>query len=362
MIEVLIFIGKIQPSSIPFEMAKKTHERQDVNVTLVSFYDKNKSEVEASASEGLMNSVLLDGKSRFDPSAWRRLYKEMSKDKYDIIHTHQNFIGSVARVIAEFCDISIVDTEHRPHDSFTLLQNLVNAPTLRLADKVVSNSHSTQSSFRWYEELILSDHQKEVVYNGIDINRIDSRVQSAEPSNELAIITVGRFVRVKNISTIIQSFSLIKKEFPDATLVLVGYGPLREELEDLCKNLNISSDVRFTGKVSRNRVYEELAGAKVFALMSFAEGFCVSAVEAMAAGLPVVASDIDVLHEVIGDPGVFVNPGDPDEIAKALAELLENSEKRRRQGEEARERARTTFSIDRTVREYAKIYRELADS
>jgi glycosyltransferase involved in cell wall biosynthesis len=81
----------------------------------------------------------------------------------------------------------------------------------------------------------------------------------------------------------------------------------------------------------------------------------------MAVGLPVVVSDIDVLNEVVGDPGVYADPNNPTEFADAITNLLKNPQKRERLGISAKERARAKFTLERTAKKYYEVYNQVAD-
>jgi len=145
--------------------------------------------------------------------------------------------------------------------------------------------------------------------------------------------------------------------------VIAGSGPLLDELKVKTTKLQINDIIHFTGYLpEREHVYKLLHESDFFILPSIYEGFCVAAVEAMAAELPVLASDIDVLHEVVGETGVFADPDDPTEFADALIALAEDPERCERLGKEAKERALSTFSLDRTAHEYYNIYKELGES
>jgi len=300
----------------------------------------------------------FDADSRFDGSAWSAFNDELSRG-YDLLHTHHNFSGSVARVLASRKDIPVVNTEHRDHSSYSFLQNLVNAPTLPLAEWIVSNSRVTQDSFRWYEQRLLDEDQLAVVHNGVNINRIEdvlSETPDAQSDETVRICTVGRMVPVKNQKSLIRALRPIVELDDDVELVLVGDGPLRGELEALATDLGVFDHVRFTGEISRRRVYEVFRRSDIFAMPSHAEGFCVAAVEAMAAGLPVVASDIPVFHEVIGEPGIFASSEDPEMFAEELSNLVVDEEYREEHGSACRTRARGNFDLNETAKEYRDIY------
>ena len=359
MSRIVSLVSHLSPTSNALRIATATADFPEIHVTVASFYD------DSTAGEYDIEIVPLQANSRFDVAAFYRLWQLLLQGDVDIVHTHDNFIGSVARVLGTLADVSIVDTEHRQHDSFTMLQNAVNAPTIALADRVVANSKATERSFLSIERALLDSHQIAVIHNGVDIACVDSAITEGtgrDKADGIRIITVGRLVKVKNQKLLLRAFAIVLKSFPEAELVVVGGGPLRKELEDFVDSLGIQKQVHFLGEIPRKEVYSQLTHSDLFALPSSSEGFCVAAVEAMAAGLPVVVSDIDVLHEVVGEPGVFADPDDPIEFADALIALAEDQERRERLGTEAKERARSNFSLERTAREYYNIYKQIAES
>jgi glycosyltransferase involved in cell wall biosynthesis len=342
-------------------------ELTDADVVVVSFFDESRESIDAisDVEEIPLTVRALGGSSRFDPGAWATFFRELKRD-YDVLHTHHNFSGSLARILASICGLHIVDTEHRNHRSFSLLQNLVNASTLPLADRVVSNSQATQDSFSWYERRLLSGHEQCVIYNGVDLERIQrvvSETSRSDPdSNSMfRICSVGRLVPVKNHATLLRAFASVVEREADSELLIIGSGPRRQELESFARFLGISDHVKFPGEVPRRRVYQYLARSDVFVMSSHAEGFCVAAVEAMAAGLPVVVSDIEVFHEIVGEAGVFVDPEDTTEFTDAIL-ALRVDETRYSLGRDARERAHSMFSLDKAATEYYNLYKELAET
>lgn len=365
MVRVLVLVNDISPSSIPFELSVEIARTTDTEVVICSFFDDRLDDILDKISIGTLpvEIIPLGGTSRFDRHAWSAFRSELVNN-YNLVHTHQNFSGSVARLLARLEGAPIVNTEHRAHQSFSLLQNLVNAPTLPLATHVVSNSHATQDSFRWYERIVLNDERLSVIHNGVDLSRINRALDHTDRLNEdtFRIVSVGRMVPVKNQSTLLLAFSLFSEDSPNSELVMVGDGPVRGQLEKMAGRLGISESVRFTGKVSRQRVYELLGASDVFVISSEAEGFCVAAVEAMAAGLPVIASDIPVFHEVLGDCGIFVKPDQPAEFSRVIQELRENDERRSKIGERGAERVSSHFSLDRVAQQYYELYLEVLEN
>lgn len=357
MIRVLHLVGSTSPTSIPVDIARATNQLESIESTVLAFLQ--------SSTTGVYDTpvLALGARSRFDIRAYRRLRDVIEQCNIDILHTHDNFLGSVGRVVAATTDVAVVDSEQRQHTAHSPLQNAVNVPTLPLADAVVPNSVQTRDSFLRSEEILLDESNISVIYNGVDFDRISAAgdENSDDGGDELRMITVARLIDIKNHRTTLESFARVKESHEHAELVLVGDGPLRSELEAFANDLGIDSDVQFLGEVERAEVYRQMQQSDLFVLFSRSEGFCLAAVEAMASGLPVVVSDIDVLHEVVGDVGCYADPDDTDAVATAINDLIEDADQMTALGEEARERAEQQFSLERTAQEYQELYAELVD-
>lgn len=171
-VSIPFIVGSISATSIPVEFAIVLARETDTDVTIAALYDEESltefPEIEA------VDVVTLGADSRFDPDAFGSLWTLLRERAVDILHTHQNFLGSAGRVLAALTGAVSVDTEHRAHDSMTTLQNLINAPTLPLSAVVVANSQTTLDSFEGVERLLLelTRTPTRVVHNGVDINRI----------------------------------------------------------------------------------------------------------------------------------------------------------------------------------------------
>jgi glycosyltransferase involved in cell wall biosynthesis len=281
----------------------------------------------------------------------------------DILHTHHNSTGSLARIAVADIGVKVVNTEHTDHTHFSVLQRIVNSFTYPLIDSYVSNSNNTAESTSWYEDLLLFNSEREIIYNGVDTRSVEKAGESRlDLPDGPIIVTVGRLVEAKNHRTLLHSFQLIVERVPNATLVIIGSGPLSNELRQSARDLGVVDSIVFAGHLTRPEVYSVLNRSTIAVFPSWYEGFCVAAIEAMAAGLPVIVSDIDVLHEVVGDTGVFVNPNDSNEIADAIVDLLKQPDRRGDLGTKAKERVRSTFSLDLTAQQYCSVYKDVANS
>jgi 1,4-alpha-glucan branching enzyme len=138
---------------------------------------------------------------------------------------------------------------------------------------------------------------------------------------------------------------------------MIGGGPKAEALKQHAEATGYMDDIHFTGYVPT--VYPFLPAFDVAVFPSLWEGFGLTPVEAMIAKVPVVASDIPVFREIIGDGGILVESKNPTQIAAGVTSLLSDGEKSEEIGKRGYERATSEYAIGRTVREYEQLYREL---
>ncbi len=168
----------------------------------------------------------------------------------------------------------------------------------------------------------------------------------------------GRFVQRKGINFLLESWKNVVNKFPNAKLILLGDGHLLSNMKKMAAGLGIDSSVDFRGHV--NSVTDFLHITDIFVLPSLQEGMPNSLLEAMACGLPVIASKIGGVVDVVedGKSGILFEAGDVSGLASAMIRLLKDTELRQRLGAEARKRIVDNFSIDGIADEYIKLYRE----
>jgi glycosyltransferase involved in cell wall biosynthesis len=176
--------------------------------------------------------------------------------------------------------------------------------------------------------------RRHVVNLGIDLDHFRS-AEPAFPAEGPVIGTVGRLDEQKAQGVLIDAIPRVLERYPDARLVLVGDGPLRDRLEGHARHLGISESVLFAGK--RDDVPRWLASFDIFALTSLFEGLCYAVLEAQAAGVPVIATPVGGVRETVvdGETGLVVPPGDDHALAGAILRLLDDPDEARRLADEA---------------------------
>ncbi|MBN2430501.1 MAG: N-acetyl-alpha-D-glucosaminyl L-malate synthase BshA [Acidobacteria bacterium] len=184
--------------------------------------------------------------------------------------------------------------------------------------------------------------------------------QRLAKEDEKILVHASNFRPVKNIPHIIEMFANLHQQVP-ARLVLIGDGPERSAAEHLCKTLGIRDHVVFPGM--RSNIVEFLSVADLYIMASQTESFGLSALEAMACGLPVVAYRVGGVPEVVaeGVTGLLVSKDDIAELGRAAARLLQDDELRASYSVAARQRASKVFSHERVVSQYERLYRRVID-
>lgn len=227
---------------------------------------------------------------------------------------------------------------------FRLLSRLERAAARR-ADRVVVPSEYSRGVVAGLYGVERS--RIDVVPEGLDVERWERLASDTPPpgadSGMPTILNVARQYPRKNTADLLRALPRVRERVSDARLRVVGGGPELERLERLAGSLELGEAVEFTGPIrGRAKLRREYDRADVFCLPTLQEGFGIVFLEAMAAGVPVVASDVTAVPEVVPDrrAGLLVPPRDPAALSSALVRLLEDPELRRRLGREGRRHAR----------------------
>lgn len=209
------------------------------------------------------------------------------------------------------------------------------------------------------------------IKNGIDLTRATSRVAPSEmrarlglPAEASVIGAIGRLTPVKGIEFLLKAFTQAKKRSAPRIwkLIVVGDGPLKPSLEALASELGVASDTCFLG--ARTDVFDVMAALDVLTLPSLHEGVPVVLLEAMALGVPIVASQVGGVPEILADykEARLVPSQSPDLLADAIVELAEDAELRHRLSRAAQVRVKSDLSIAITAAQTRRLYWELSNS
>jgi glycosyltransferase involved in cell wall biosynthesis len=236
-----------------------------------------------------------------------------------------------------------------------------------LRDTTIHVSHRVQEDY--LEKVDPDKRDSVIIYNGVDVERFgappdqESQRRLSETldlhGRSPILIHVARLHRQKAHENLLQAFTRVRARHSDALLLLVGDGRRRSDIEAKIRSLDLGGSVRMLG--SRKDVSDLYHLAHVAVLPSLKEGFSNVVLEAMAAGIPQVLTDVGGNREAVGESGaaLIVPPGDPATFADAILSIVEDPERGRAMGEAAAQRA-TRFSVSEQVHQTEELYLRLA--
>jgi glycosyltransferase involved in cell wall biosynthesis len=193
---------------------------------------------------------------------------------------------------------------------------------------------------------------------------VDTAIPQTPPGSGHRLVYVGRLVRAKGLSVLLESLGELRRQCPEVRLTLVGEGADRAALEAQTARLGLGDAVRFVGALDYSAVREVLSDSDILVLPSFAEGISVSVMEAMARGLTVIATPVGGMAELVehGVNGWMVPPGDAQALTRALSTLVADRELRARLGAGARARVRADFDQNSSARRLCELFLSAAAS
>lgn len=296
-----------------------------------------------------------------------RLFGLLRAVRPDLIHVHHAFSAAMVSFVGRWLfGCKVLLTIHHDFRTLRKSQQILLGFASLCSGLVVCNSVSTQQSLGWWGRSVLRNRLR-VCYNGVNGEKVAEAAASRalvlrRENGEFVLGFVGRLVKEKDLPTLLRACSLLIQRGLSVRLAIAGDGELRETLEAECELLGIEGQVDFLGALGREEVYSLLQQVDAVVVSSRSEGFCNAMVEAMFAGKAVVATEIDVLIEVMGsDHGRFFSAGCPESLAERIMELSRDSGFRENCGRRLRDRAVSRFSLAASVESYAECYRELLD-
>lgn len=296
-----------------------------------------------------------------DLGAIAAIYKQIKKENIHILRTHQyhaNFYGRIAGVLAGVPVIipsfhSRYICPRKPKIHRRIFDHFLSF----VSDALVAVSTAVYSDIVKYDKV--TPAKIRVIYNGIKIDNfksgipaIENRQQMHLPVDAFIIGSVGRLKEEKGHKYLLEAVS----ELNNVCVALAGDGPLRDELKRYAEKLGVPCV--FTGMLPPDKIPTFLGSLDVFCFPSLWEGFPSALIEAMAAGLPVVASDIPSNQEIAGEAALFVSPRSKASLVVQLRRLLENQSLRSQMGERAAEQI-TKLSIENTINAYQDLFEEI---
>lgn len=298
----------------------------------------------------------------FDINLIKQIRRTIKSNQVDIIHCHQYTPWVYGVIAAAFSKTKVIFTEHGRFypDSSSWKRKLIN-PILNLfTDQVTAISKATKQALVEFENI--PKKSIEVVYNGIaaleiiqsDVDKLKKEL--AIPENHSVLGTIARFDPIKNHTMMLEAFALVLEQRPNTTLIIVGDGDERENIETSIKRQNLANNVILSGYQSKPHNY--LALMDIYLLSSLSEGTSMTLLEAMSISKPCIVTDAGGNSEVVinNQNGFVTKNDDTDAFAKAISTLLTTPEQSSEFGKNSKGRFNQLFSENVMNEKFSSLY------
>lgn len=284
------------------------------------------------------------------------IYKAIKKTRADIIHVHGYKATILGGLISHLMRIPFLVTYHGEAKQRPELSNYIRIETfiLRYAKHVIAVSSNIRS------ELIdrgIRENMTSVIYNGIKDPLLNvSKVNSKTSDQSVHLLCIGRLVLLKRYDIIIDSVNMLRHDFPNIIVSIAGSGPLTDILKHKANELDLNSHIKFLGHISEtDGLYHK---ADIFLICSDTEGSPVTLIEAMAFSLPIIATSVGAIPEMVqnGVNAILVPPNDVKMITESIRLLITNPDLSRSLGKAARMRYLERFTSDVMAHAYFQRY------
>jgi glycosyltransferase involved in cell wall biosynthesis len=363
MIKILFILPQTQQGGAETQLLYllKNMDRKKFDIYLGLLYENNDLKQEF---ESIKNIKIINLKKRgvLDILVFRRINKLVKKENIDIIHT---FMGNHYAYIPElFCRnvtaVGGIRATTRPKD-LSFVERFIRFNLSRMIAKrrkfiMISNSEAGKNVYLTAGFL---EKSIDVIPNGIDFKKFSSGnkikiQQEFRLKNKIVLGVVSRLIDVKNHTELIRNFYELDKKYDDLVLLIVGDGPLMDDLKKLAKSLELDN-VIFTG--NRKDIADLLSAMDIFLFPSKFEGWPNVVGEAMAAGLPVLAYPVGDMKNIIkNNYNGIISEQNSAAFLKYADQLIENKEKRETLANNAKKTIKENFSVESMVRKYEQFY------
>lgn len=326
----------------------------------VDYLDANNLKLGEIRIKGLGRSVspIADLKALF------LVMRALRKLKPDIVHTHTAKAGVIGRITALLATPG-AKRVHTFHGHLlqgyfpkrkTRLVVLLEKSLAKITDLILTVGSQVAKDLQGAG--IGNPTKMKVTYPGINVkyelSGVNSRVALGLPNDELVLIYVGRLTQIKRVDRLIEAFKLVQRDCANVTLIIVGDGELREELQ--AKSIGLK--IKFLGW--RTDVYDLMSASDIAALTSDNEGMPITLIEAAFMGLPSVSTDVGSASEVVLSATTgYVTKKDPAVIAEKIKQLVISDSLRTKFGEAAKLHAQEKFSVDSMLKFHEEVYKSL---
>jgi len=346
------------------------HELQSNNINVILGCiredENNIPELAKKAKELNISVVYFTMRRGFNPIGIYRIHSFILKHNISLVHSH-GYKPNIYLSAILFKNYKTITTIHgwakRTAGIKTVFYEYLDLLSLKRLNHVVAVSKTL------FYEIINKGINKSnvtVIYNGIDykkniihLEKNYLRLKYNYAEDDFIIGAIGRLTKIKNHLCLIESLPAILKEINECKIIIAGDGPLKKELISKINSYHLSKNVYLVGYT--DKIHEILSLIDLFVMPSLSEGLPIALLEAMASGLPVIATKVGGIPEVIDkdDCGILIPPNDAKQISDNVIKLFQDEEKRTRIGLVAKSIVQTKFSSKNMAHQYIDLYKKL---
>ncbi len=341
-----------------FELVSRIN-KEVFDVFVCTIMEEKKGGLLYKLKEKGINCCSLNINSKWQFFKIFKLHFLLKKERLDILQSFLFFDNIAARIIGKVAGVPVIISGQRSAETHrSKLRNFLDKTTLPLTNHIISNSEAGKKIL--IERTGVKEEKISVIYNGVSAKK-PCPVQVKENTkrrDRIKIGFIGRLTKLKGLIYLLESIAQLKNK--KISLVLIGDGPERENLEKLSRELNIENQVKFLGR--KENAWEYMANFDVFVLSSLWEGTPNVILEAMSQGVPVIATHVGGIPEMIDDgkTGFLTESKNPKVLAEKINYVLGLSQS---ELEEIIKKARKTveekFSLGKMINEHENLYREI---
>ena len=309
------------------------------------------------------------GKIDLDPKGWIRLYEVIKRIRPDVIHSHGTKENIISKIIAGMLGIPSIPIYHCRYrlsgsgDTDISLKRrlyemvyleILERYTSRFALKNIAVSQSVKDNIKRFG---IPEEKIEVIYSGIELNDPAPWREKGEAANgRVKILFVGRIDENKGVLDVIRAAKIVKQRGYTFKMEFVGDGALRKECEQLVEEYGLSREISFLGYLKSPR--ELFLASDIFVSASYSEGFPLNIIEAMGCGLPVIATAVGGVTEIVDDRenGILIPTREVRELANALISLMEDDRLREKYGRNGRRKIEQEFGAEGMIASFVNFY------
>ena len=329
------------------------HNREKYAVQFMAMQEVGRFGSEIEACDCTVSVLTETGRVR----RIRELARFFREEKITVVHTHNTYPHLYATLAARLAGVPVViNTRHGQRFGHNWKSRIQYRWTSKLVDRMVTVSDDAAALC--HETDGVNKEKVVRIWNGINASLFAYK----GPADSLTAISVARLSKEKDFPTLLRAMKIVKESLPEFRLKLVGDGAERTMLENLATELELGETVEFLGE--RKDVPELLPQAGFYISSSLSEGISLTILEAMAVGLPVVATSVGGNPEIVveGETGHLVPAGNPEALATGILQQVSERERWATMGKRGRERVEEHFEIHRMVQDYENLYTELLTS